>query len=269
MPFTISHAAAVLPFARQLNRQRALSAAVIGSMTPDFNFLLPWQVTRIESHSLGGLIAFCLPWGLLSYWLFEYIVKPTTREVLPDTAYLRSAAHAAPDPIDSMRQWAVAVSAVLFGGLTHLAWDGFTHEGARGVRMIPMLDDSVDIGGHSLFAFQVAQHLSSIIGLAIVLQVLWSAMRAQQAPPAPPQRELDRQARRWWMGAYVGVALACCALSYGIAHLRNHLHGSLAFILDNAAIGGLRGLVFSLLGVSLLLRARLRAGKKYRPAARS
>ena len=52
MPFTISHAAAVLPFARPLARWRLLSAAVIGSMVPDFGWFLPWRPARFETHSL-------------------------------------------------------------------------------------------------------------------------------------------------------------------------------------------------------------------------
>lgn len=78
MPFTISHTAAVLPFARHLNRWRALSAVVIGSMVPDFTLLVPWSSQRVDSHSIVGLFTFCLPIGLACYWLFEYVVKPAT-----------------------------------------------------------------------------------------------------------------------------------------------------------------------------------------------
>lgn len=41
MPFTISHAAAVLPFARFFKRERVFSALVIGSMVPDFGYFQP------------------------------------------------------------------------------------------------------------------------------------------------------------------------------------------------------------------------------------
>ncbi len=48
MPFTISHAAAVLPFARLLARWRLLSATIIGSMVPDFGLLLPWRPDAVR-----------------------------------------------------------------------------------------------------------------------------------------------------------------------------------------------------------------------------
>ena len=257
MPFTISHAAAILPFARNLNRWRVLSAAVIGSMVPDFGLLLPWGASRLQTHSMLSLLTFCLPVGLLSYWLFEFIVKPTAREVLPDTAYLRSAGFAEADSIASVRQWLKASVAILAGAVTHLAWDGFTHEGARGVRMFPMLYDPVEIGGHPLLAFQLAQHASSILGLAVVLYVMWTALSSGEKSIDAPARELLRAARRAWMGAYVGTALIFCAMSYVLAERHDQFSKTLSWIIESLAIGGLRGLIFSLLAVSLLLKIRL------------
>jgi hypothetical protein len=56
MPFTISHAAAVLPFARRLAHWHILSATVIGSMVPDFSvFFSPERLPRIETHSTLAL----------------------------------------------------------------------------------------------------------------------------------------------------------------------------------------------------------------------
>ena len=57
MPFTISHAAVVLPFARLLMRWRLLSACIIGAMVPDFGLFFPWRIHRFETHStLAGYV---------------------------------------------------------------------------------------------------------------------------------------------------------------------------------------------------------------------
>jgi len=53
MPFTISHAAAVLPFSRWLKSRQLLSAAVIGSMAPDFGVFLPLHLPRAETHTIA------------------------------------------------------------------------------------------------------------------------------------------------------------------------------------------------------------------------
>ncbi len=256
MPFTLSHAAVVLPFARRLNRWRALSAVVIGSMAPDFVLLVPWNAPRVESHSIHGLFTFCLPVGVLCYWLFEYIIKPAAWQILPDAAHERSRPLAVPDPIASARQWLIAGLGVFAGAVTHLAWDGFTHEGARGVRMFPVLDDSVDFGGHSLYAYHLAQHLSSVLGLAVVLYLVAAAMRA--APEVTsPRRALDRGARRRWMAAYALAAVVFAAISFRLTWMAWLRGKAWSLIFEAAVIGGLRGMLFSLLVVSALLRARL------------
>src|SRR5258707_2092213 len=94
MPFTISHAAVVLPFSRLLARWRLLSAVIVGAMVPDFGLFFPWRMHRVESHSAGALFAFCLPVGMATYWLFLYLIKAPGLGVLPDSAY-------APPPPDS------------------------------------------------------------------------------------------------------------------------------------------------------------------------
>jgi len=262
MPFTISHAAVVLPFARLLNRLRMLSAMVIGAMVPDFAFLLPWQVARVQSHSIVGLFAFCLPVGLASYWLFEYVVKPAAWEVLPDAAHWRSRELARPDPILRPAQWLIAAVGILAGAVTHLVWDAFTHPGARGARLFPALEDPLDIAGRPMPAFQIAQHASSVLGLALVIYLLWRDMRPAAGVPAAgvpvhPQRALDQRARRRWMLAYVVAALLFCAVSVRLAWNMDWYGNSWSFMLFAFAVGGLRGLLFSLLAISALIRARL------------
>ena len=71
MPYTLSHVAAVLPFSRLLARLQILSAMVIGSMAPDFGYLLPIHPPRVATHSAVSLVTFSLPLGLLSYWIFQ------------------------------------------------------------------------------------------------------------------------------------------------------------------------------------------------------
>ena len=100
MPFTVSHIAAVLPGHRAFARAGILSAAVIGSMVPDFGLLLPGSLARWQTHSAEALVTFCLPVGLATYWLLQRLIKPAMLQIMPDRAYLRlraappSAAHA-------------------------------------------------------------------------------------------------------------------------------------------------------------------------------
>ena len=172
MPFTISHTAVVLPFTRLLVRWRMFSAAIIGAMVPDFRLFFP-GMERVETHAAVALLTFCLPVGLLTYWLFERLMKTPLLELLPEGPYARWHPFAAEGDIHSLRQWLLAAAGVLAGALTHLVWDGFTHDGGRGVRMLPGLDEAiVNIGHRHIPAIYVLQDVGSVVGLAAVLALL-------------------------------------------------------------------------------------------------
>ncbi len=239
MPFTISHAAAALPWARYLRRRQLLSAAVIGTMVPDFWLLLPWHLQRSDTHSVPSLLSFNLPVGLGTYWIFQLLVKSAGLAVIPEAAYRRSLDCSGTADIGSARQWLAAGTAVLLGAVTHLLWDGFTHEGGLGRRMILMQD------------------LNSLLGLLIVAWCTWrwfSGPPDQHAPPRP----LIPAERAAWLLAYALTALTLAA--FALHSIRETLPGrvGLVYIANDSAVATLRGLGGSLVAVSVLIRLRLR-----------
>ena len=44
---------------------------------------------RVETHSLAALLTFCLPVGLITYWVFQLVIKSPILEVLPDGPHAR------------------------------------------------------------------------------------------------------------------------------------------------------------------------------------
>ncbi len=258
MPYTISHAAAVLPFSRWLARWRMLSATVIGSLVPDLGYLMPAHPPRFFTHSAASLITFSLPFGLLFYWIFQRILKTPLLSVLPDQAYMRWRAFAAPALMNSPRQWALAAVGVLLGAITHLAWDGFTHEDGRGMRMLPELDDWVlAVHGHHLIGARLMQGLSSVLGLAIVAVIIACALRRGTPQPVVP-RVLTQTQRRVWFLSFV---LLTIVLTVGLDVLvRDDDLPWTALRADarNFAVSFLRGLVLAVLITGALLRRYLR-----------
>src|ERR1019366_978517 len=119
MPFTVSHIAAVLPGYRPLTRARIFTAAVIGSMVPDFGLLLPGAISRLQTHSLVALFTFCLPVGLMAYWLTLLLIRAAALEVVPDGAYVRLRA-APPPSIRQFSAWLYAAAALLLGAVAML-----------------------------------------------------------------------------------------------------------------------------------------------------
>jgi len=254
MPYTISHTAAVLPFSRWLRPRRLLSAAVIGSMIPDLGYLLPYHLPRADTHALHALFAFCLPAGLACYWLFQLLIKPAALEALPDGAYAHALSVAASARIGALRDWLRASVGVLAGAITHLSWDAFTHEGARGVRMFPALNDNLaDVGGHRLLIYKILEQGSSVIGLLVVLWIAWRALTVP-APEPRPVRRLATPEREAWCAAYPACALLAVAVALGVAGMGHGVYG----LIGATAIAVMRGLAFAAVAVSLVLRVRLR-----------
>jgi hypothetical protein len=255
MPFTISHAAAVLPFCRLLARWRLLSAVVIGAMVPDFGLFFPWRLPRVETHSAVALFTFCVPVGMAAYWVFQFLVKAPILEVLPDGAYARWRPFSSPADIASIRQWILVAFGVVAGAVTHLAWDAFTHENARGVRLIPWLEEPIDIGAHHVRAVRLMQDGSSLIGLAVVLGLIVYSLRAGGDRPVSP-RPLEAAERRAWVATYLVAAVGLSAACFLWAPAGEH---PMMFIANRMAVAALRGLALALVFTSLVLDWRLRA----------
>jgi hypothetical protein len=259
MPFTISHAAVVLPFARLLMRWRLLSAFVIGAMVPDFGLFFPWRIHRFETHSTLALLTFCLPVGLTTYWAFQYLIKAPMLEVLPEGAYARWRPFSSPAAFASLRQWVLAGCGVLTGAVTHLVWDAFTHENARGVRLIHWLEEPiVEIGNHHMAAVRLMQDGSSLFGLVVVVGLVWYGLRAGTERPVV-HRPLGPPERRAWVAAYVvaaiGLSLAWLFwVRVGVPSGRSYVAQA-----TRIAVAALRGLASALLLTSLALDGRLRA----------
>jgi hypothetical protein len=256
MPFTVSHIAAVLPAHRPLARAHLFTAAVIGSMVPDFGLLLPDVPSRVETHSLAALFTFCLPVGLVIYAVTLVLIKPAILEIAPDGAYARLRAAVAPRL--SLRGALLVVPTLLAAALTHLVWDTFTHENARGVRMFPVLDEfGPEIDGQSLHLWRWLQYGSSIFGLAVVMVALWLWLRHARAPSPRPQRRLGGPERVLWFGAYIALPLLTLIAMYLQIHGPGVAPRPLGAGFNIMAINGMRASVVSLVLVSLALRARL------------
>lgn len=257
MPFTISHAAVVLPFSRLLARWRLLSAVVIGAMVPDFGLFFPWRIHRFETHSFLALFTFCVPVGLASYWVFQYLIKTPILELLPDGAYARWRPFSSPAAFTNIRQWILATCGVLAGAATHLAWDAFTHENARGVRLIPWLDEPIEIGSHHVGGIRLLQDGSSLVGLVVVLGLVLYGLR-RGAAQAKPMRVLRPAERHAWVIAYLIVIVSLSAVWWLWARSGEPAGHSFTGLANRVAVAALRGLATGLLCTSLALDGRLR-----------
>ncbi len=134
MPFTLSHAAAVLPFTRG---RFPMSALIVGGMTPDLSCLLFYDYHY--SHSLKGTCTSCLVTGILFLIIFHHILKKPLISLLHENHQklilpFAGTFHFLP----ASRLLSIGV-AVIFGAATHVAWDSFTHGYGLGLQLFPVL----------------------------------------------------------------------------------------------------------------------------------
>lgn len=87
MPFTPAHILAVIPFSIS-NKKLPLSALAIGAVVPDFTMFFPFSSYHY-SHSLSGLIFYCLPFGTLLLVFYHLLAKPFLIDLSPRWARRR------------------------------------------------------------------------------------------------------------------------------------------------------------------------------------
>ena len=195
MPFTVSHAAAAVPFARC---GLVLSALVVGSMAPDYEYFLRFSVGHRFGHTLPGLFLFCVPTGLIALWLYHNVLKLPLLSLLPLEHQRRLIAHAGPFSfLPLARLWRIVASLVIGAG-THLLWDSFTHANAAGTVLHPFLSRPlIVLDGYRFLACDAAQLASSGLGLLLLalMYMRWYRHAPRRSVPAalriPGDEKLD------------------------------------------------------------------------------
>jgi hypothetical protein len=149
---------------------------------------------------------------------------------------------------------------LLLGAATHLIWDAFTHENARGVRMFPLLTDyGPEMSGHPLHLYRWLQYGSSVFGLAVVAAALVVWMRHAPIPLESPTRRIARVERVAWIGAYLLPSLVVITWLLLRAWPAGQSPFSNGAALGTVALNAMRSAAASLLLVSALIRVRLAA----------
>ncbi|MET4925226.1 DUF4184 family protein [Streptomyces sp. PSRA5] len=268
MPFTLSHAAAVLPGIRRDGTSRGpllASALVAGSMAPDMTYFAATAVPAAMefgavTHGLVGLFTVdaVIAAVLVGVWL---MLREPLLALLP--AARQGRAHAfvrGPDRRGERRASLAArfyVSAVL-GASTHVLWDAFTHVDRWGTRMVPALGEVV--AGFPLYTY--TQYGSSALALVALCWFTLTAVRRLPRTPAPAS--VPVLPRRERVLAY--ALLAGCA-SLGMAHRVARwyaYHGQVSTPLDvipTLCFGAGAGLAFGLVLYGAVMRLRAVAAR--------
>ncbi|MGY1821317.1 DUF4184 family protein [Geodermatophilus sp. SYSU D00079] len=212
MPFTPSHAAAVLPF---LRTPLPASALVIGSMAPDLPFYLPFPVPW-PTHTVLAVVTVDVLLGGLAWVVWHGLLAFPALAVAP--AAVRARLTRLRPGLRARVATAAAVAwtllALVVGGATHLLWDEFTHARRWGPTHLPVLAEQWGL----LPGYRWLQYLSGLAGGLVLL--VWLARWWHRTPAV---RGADPPAARWvWpllaaAGVVPGGVAALTASSIGEA----------------------------------------------------
>lgn len=223
---TAAHPLAVLP----LRRWRLdTTCLVIGSMSPDFEYFLRDALISTFSHTLLGLVYFCVPVTLAAALLFHRVLKWPAVQVAP---WRGRFAVFAERPWPAQPFWVLVISAAL-GALTHLVWDGITHAAGYGPRHLAFLHAQVHLPVvGTLVVHRVIQHASTVIGLTVLYIVVGSAL--QRVTPLPVPAPTLRRRLGWLVAIALAMALAFTRV------FAEHLHdpGSYVVAIIDGGLGG-------------------------------
>ncbi|MFG2831497.1 DUF4184 family protein [Streptomyces sp. NPDC048434] len=285
MPFTLSHAAAVLPAIRRTGAARGplvASALVAGSFAPDMTYyadtLVPGAMEFGEvTHSLPGVLTVdvLVAAALVGGWL---LLREPILALLPSVwrGPLHTFLRGRPWRPRGARQLAALVgrfllSAVL-GAASHVVWDAFTHPGRWGTRLVPGLDGMA--GGLPVCTY--LQYGTSALALAAMGGFLWSALRGAAsggAPAAGPSVPGAVPALTVRLRLLLTAPLALCVTAGAV---QRTLRARAAYgpgvswfdYLPTVLFGAGAGLIAGLLLYAVAVRLLVRRGRRARPVPR-
>jgi hypothetical protein len=209
MAFTLAHPAAIMPLRRL--RYLPTLALLVGSVIPDVPYYLPnraFTVTLVDLHTLSGALVAGVPLGMAILALALVLRRPLTALMTARARWvsLREAEAFLAHPVN----WLLAIPAVFIGSLTHIVWDGFTHDDTWIANRVGVLSRKVDVFGlYTGSLSHILQYVTTVLGFLVLWY--WYRLVAAEAPPEVTQVS-NRSRRRALLLVLAG------ALAMGIVH---------------------------------------------------
>lgn len=183
-------------------------------MAPDFPYITGTETFRDWGHHFPGLLWFTIPATVAALWLFHNIIKRPIIELLPAGMQARLRTQAGDFPFLPASRFLAILGSILFGILTHLVWDAFTHAHSWAWDRFAFMRMWVGVPGlhHRLPLFSVLQYASSVIGMLAL--AAWIFLWYRRTPlPDEPMSVSSRKSR-------FGLAIAMFAIAGILGMLR-------------------------------------------------
>jgi hypothetical protein len=176
-----------------------MTAMVVGSLSPDFEYFLRLAPQGIFGHTWLGVLMADLPLSLLVLWLYQSYLKAGLYAVAPGLFPFREAERKARPVARGLMHWVIVVASILLGAATHIVWDSFTHKDSWPYEHIAFLRVHVPPSIWRADICNVLQVASSLAGMVVLLAMWARWVGTARRPGVPTVRGL-------------GVVLAAMAL---------------------------------------------------------
>jgi tetratricopeptide (TPR) repeat protein len=172
MPFTFAHPAILYPFIKYKNKL-SITAFVIGSMVPDYEFFFQLKEVNKIGHGALGFFVFDLPLAYLFCYFFHNVLRNTFITNLPKY-YQQKISQSLSFNWNSYasQNKIVVFYSICIGIISHFVLDAFTHNYGTFVLGLPFLQKVVFILNKSIPIYYLLQFLLSAIGLFIVIKFI-------------------------------------------------------------------------------------------------
>src|SRR5208282_1820785 len=156
-------------------------------MSPDFAyFVFPPPSLRHIGHTPLGLVLFCIPAGLAVLYAFHRFFKRPLVLLLPGSVRAKLSPHCRPFPLLPLRRLTWISTLIFLGAVTHVAWDGFTHDDGWAFRYCPQIKEAVfTVAGAHFHWIGLFQYGSSLLGLGLLAWWSWNWYCRAPAGRAP------------------------------------------------------------------------------------
>lgn len=158
------------------------------------------------THTIAGVFAFCLPIGLLLYWLGRCVAVSK-----PGRSFAGGRLAGAMTGLLPPRAGMVVGGSLLLGALSHILWDAFTHKNGWFVQQWPLLRIPVGmVMGKQVRVFSLLWYGCSFAGVAWLYGAYIQWKREGEPAAATPKSSLSILGR--------SLAVATAAVLLGLVH---------------------------------------------------
>jgi hypothetical protein len=194
-----------------------LSAFVIGTLAPDFEYFARIAPQSRVGHVLPGLVVLTFPVGLLALWIFHAFTKQGLVTLLPDDVGRRIPL--GKFEFKGLRRFVAVCASMWLGIASHLLWDEFTHRDSWASAHVAFLRIVVmHVNSYSTATIaDVLQLISSGVGLGVVIYWIAAAYRHSK-----PLREAS-PTRTWRRTLVWLILIALPSVFFGYWRARQHI----------------------------------------------